>query len=79
MNKTLHLTAYGWRLYQQLRTWLAARGVFEERSEEEFIEGQIDQQPSRDRWATCLNCAERKKLLGDCGYYCFQCTRGAVK
>lgn len=77
MNKTLHLTRYGWRLYQLLREWLAMRGTFEERSEEEFIEYQIDQQPAR--WAVCLNCAEKKKLLGDVGVYCFQCTRGAVK
>lgn len=41
MNKTLHLTRYGWRLYQLLREWLAMRGTFEERSEEEFIEYQI--------------------------------------
>jgi hypothetical protein len=77
MPQVLHLTRYGWRLYQKLRVWLADRGVFEERSEEEFITYQIDQQPKR--CGVCLNCQENKKLLGGESYFCFACSRGAVK
>ena len=75
--QTLHLTSHGWRLYQILRVWLANRGIFEERAEEEFIAYQIDQQPVRG--GVCLCCAEKKKLLGEAGYFCFNCTMGAVR